>query len=566
MPRARASELLLILPFLSMLSQPVAAQTTDSATSIAAAITHLREREYDKAARILEAITTREPGNARAWALLGSVFQSAGELDRALVAHLKAVKFDQTAPNAMYNAGVVFALKGDKHQAFEWLGKAKASGRVDVTQIGIDPDAETLRDDPRYKQLFPTPAEFEDPFVEDVEIIQEWRGEALGDEFGWIARNIGDVDGDDVNDVTTSAPSASANGGDRSGKVYVFSGRTGKMLWKRAGEPGNRLGLGVEGAGDVDADGTPDVIAGAPGAGKAYIFSGRNGVTLLTLDAEDPGDLFGRKVSDLGDVNRDGHDDVIVGAPGNDGAGDGAGRAYVYSGRDGSILLALDGEKAGDAFGSSAAGYVAEGRTIVVVGAPNAGPGNKGRTYVYSELRSTPAFVVDSDETGANLGGMFVSVVGDVNGDRIPDIYASDWSNSALGQMTGRIYVHSGADGIRVLTLTGEAGGDGFGIGPADAGDVDGDGYDDLIIGAWRYGGAAPAGGKVYLFSGRDASLLDTYTGKVPGETLGFDATGVGDVNGDGAIDFLLTSAWSAINGTRSGRMYIVSGRKVAQR
>jgi hypothetical protein len=271
------------------------------------------------------------------------VFQSAGELDRALVAHLKAVKFDQTAPNAMYNAGVVFALKGDKHQAFEWLGKAKASGRVDVTQIGIDPDAETLRDDPRYKQLFPTPAEFEDPFVEDVEIIQEWRGEALGDEFGWIARNIGDVDGDDVNDVTTSAPSASANGGDRSGKVYVFSGRTGKMLWKRAGEPGNRLGLGVEGAGDVDADGTPDVIAGAPGAGKAYIFSGRNGVTLLTLDAEDPGDLFGRKVSDLGDVNRDGHDDVIVGAPGNDGAGDGAGRAYVYSGRDGSILLALDG-------------------------------------------------------------------------------------------------------------------------------------------------------------------------------------------------------------------------------
>jgi hypothetical protein len=64
MPRARTSELLLILPFLSMLSQPVAAQTTDSATSIAAAITHLREREYDKAARILEAITI-----GRSWVL-----------------------------------------------------------------------------------------------------------------------------------------------------------------------------------------------------------------------------------------------------------------------------------------------------------------------------------------------------------------------------------------------------------------------------------------------------------------------------------------------------------------
>jgi hypothetical protein len=55
--------------------------------------------------------------------------------------------------------------------------------------------------------------------------------------------------------------------------------------------------------------------------------------------------------------------------------------------------------------------------------------------------------------------------------------------------------------------------------------------------------------------------VLDTFTGKVPGETLGFDATGMGDVNGDGVIDLLVTSAWSAINGTRSGRMFIVSGR-----
>jgi hypothetical protein len=108
--------------------------------------------------------------------------------------------------------------------------------------------------------------------------------------------------------------------------------------------------------------------------------------------------------------------------------------------------------------------------------------------------------------------------------------------------------------------LSGEAAGDGFGIGPADAGDVDGDGQADLIVGAWQQGSAAPGGGKVYLYSGRTGELLWQVTGKVMGETFGFDATGIGDVDGDGAIDFLLTSAWSSVNGPRTGRVYILAG------
>jgi len=98
-------------------------------------------------------------------------------------------------------------------------------------------------------------------------------------------------------------------------------------------------------------------------------------------------------------------------------------------------------------------------------------------------------------------------------------------------------------------------------VGPADAGDVNGDGYDDLAVGAWQYAGAAPSGGKIYVLSGRDGSVLMTVTGNVPGETLGFDSTGLGDVNGDGVPDLLVTSAWSAINGFRSGRVFIISGR-----
>jgi hypothetical protein len=157
---------------------------------------------------------------------------------------------------------------------------------------------------------------------------------------------------------------------------------------------------------------------------------------------------------------------------------------------------------------------------------------------------------------------MFVSVLGDMNGDGIPEIYASDWANGAKGPQTGRVYVHSGADGARLLTLTGEASGEGFGTSPSDAGDLDGDGCADLAVGAWQHASAAPGGGKVSVFSGCSGELVWALTGKVMGETLGFDSTGMGDVDGDGAGDLLVTSAWSFVNGPRSGRVYVVAGRR----
>jgi hypothetical protein len=252
-----------------------------------------------------------------------------------------------------------------------------------------------------------------------------------------------------------------------------------------------------------------------------------------------------------------------VGAPGNKTTGEGAGCGYVYSGTNGSILLKLYGERAGDAFGSAVAGYKDKAHAFLIVGAPAAGPKKNGRVYVYSGLTDKPSFAIEADETGTGLGLMFLSVVGDLNGDKTPDVYATDFTNNARGTATGRIYVHSTSDGRRLLTLTGQTEGEGFGIGPGDAGDVNKDGYDDLVVGAWRYSVAASSGGRVYLFSGKDGSLMGTITCRIPGDTFGFDATGIGDVDGDGVIDFLLTSAWSGVNGYRSGRAFIISGKSV---
>jgi hypothetical protein len=523
------------------------------------AMARLQAQDPAGALAIAEQIVAREPGNARAWRVLGVAAKGTKDLDRAMAAFRKSLELEPANSTALYNIGVVYALKSDRDRAFEWLGKAKATHRIDMTQIQPDADLASLRDDPRFAALLPVPADFAAPFVEDVKILREWDGEAMNDQFGWIARPIGDVDGDGITDIVTSAPGTPGPGTTAPGRVYLYSTKTGKLLWKVDGTGNDRLGTGVEGAGDTNKDGVPDLIASAPGAGHAYVYSGKDGHVLFTMTAEDPADNFGAHASGVGDVNGDGYDDVIVGAPRNAATGAGTGRAYVYSGKDGKVLLTLSGEHAGDGFGAAVAGGRRGSRVFLIVGAPGAGGTHSGRSYVYTSLTQTPAFVIDSDETGAALGGMFLSVLGDADGDRIPDIYASDFTNSAKGPSTGRIYVHSGKDGHRLLTLTGEGAGEGFGIGPANAGDVNHDGHEDLIVGAWQYAGAAPSGGRAYLYSGKDGALLKTYTGKIAGETFGFDAVGVGDIDGDGTIDLLITSAWSGIKGFHAGRMFVIS-------
>lgn len=546
---------------LGLLATTGARAQGDTAVTVARGASLVQAGKYPEAIQLLTALTEREPQNGRAWHFLGLAHYFSRNYPVALAANLRAAEIPQTRPAALYNAGLMYALLGQKDSAFAFLFRAKETGRMDVTQISGDSDAVSLRTDPRYPRLFPTREEYARPFVEPVTILGEWSGEAEGDQFGWIARNAGDLDGDGRADFVTSSPSNGA-GGANAGKVYAYSTRSRELLWSRSGQPGERLGTGVEAAGDINRDGVPDVIAGAPGGEVVYLYSGKDGTTLRTLTAPVRGAGFGGgAVTDLGDVNGDGYDDVAVGAPQDDSTGQDAGRAYVFSGRDGSIMLTLAGDSAGSRFGSSVGGGTSNRTSWIVVGAPGAGPRKTGRTYVYRDLGETPSFHIDSDSTGAALGAMFVSVVGDVNHDGTDDVYAADFPNAARGPSTGRVFVHSGKDGKPLLTITGESAGNGFGVGPADAGDVNGDGHDDLAVGAWQFAGAAPSGGKIYVISGRDGSTLRTVTGQLPGETLGFDSTGIGDVNGDGVPDLLVTSAWSTINGFRSGRVFVLSGK-----
>jgi tetratricopeptide (TPR) repeat protein len=512
--------------------------------------THMSAGRFAQADSILEALVKQSPDNFQAWLALGNTRRSLGRVDEAAVAFQRVM----ASPMRPQGAQALFLLYANAKRlddAAPLLDTLRLLNAPDFSQLALAPAVQNLRADKRFAMLFPDSASFSRPFVEDVKIIHEWRGEKAGEEFGWIARAIGDVDGDRVNDVVVSATQNPPLGA-RAGKLYVYSGKSGKLLWRKDGAPGAALGISVEAAGDVNRDGVPDVVAGAPGMNSIFVYSGKDGAELYRLRGDSADIDLGRSAAGIGDFNGDGYADIVGGAASAQAS---AGRAYVFSGKNGDRLLTLNGTRAGESFGSAVAG----GGGLFVIGAASGGPNQRGRVYMYNRLDTVPAFVKEADATGGAFGGMFTSILGDVDKDGTDDVFVSDFANSANGPGSGRVYVFSGKTGAVLRTITGEGGA--FGTSASDAGDVDGDGAPDLVVGSWQWKTPAWSGGRVQVFSGRDGRLLRTITGRVPGETLGFDAVGVGDVNGDGAVDFLLTSAYSLVNGPRSGRVYVISGK-----
>src|SRR3954466_7160218 len=172
--------------------------------ALGSAIARLQANYPAGAARILEEVTKREPANGRAWRNLGLARQMLKDLDQSAAAYQRALDVEPSMPMPLYNLGVVYALKQDRDRAFEWLQRAKASKKIDMSQAAVAPELAFLKADPRFAALLPVRADFEHPFVEDVRILHEWDGDAAQDQFGWIARNLGDVDGDAITDVVTS--------------------------------------------------------------------------------------------------------------------------------------------------------------------------------------------------------------------------------------------------------------------------------------------------------------------------------------------------------------------------
>jgi FG-GAP-like repeat/Tetratricopeptide repeat len=512
----------------------------------------IQANDHKGAIPILEDFTKKFPQRLGALNMLAGAYRQTGDLDKALAAYRTLEQARPFQAQAFYGIAAIHAARKERAQAFTYLEKLRRTGSYDLDSLRTDPLFASIRNDHRFKALMPKPSDFERPFVENVKVLYELRGKTKGEQFGWVARRVGDVDKDGAQDFATSSPTY----GTSAGRVFTYSGKSGKLLWQVTGQPNESLGFGVERAGDTDADGVPDVVAGAPGSGYAYVLSGKDGHVLRKIGTGNAAESFGRTASTAGDLDGDGHADVLVGAPGMNG---GAGKAFVYSGKTGEELAAWDGEKASDGFGNMVAGPIDARHPLLLIGASGAGPRGTGRVYLYRGLSDKPAATFDSDETGAAFGGMFLSVVGDVNADGVPDLYISDFPNQAKGPATGRIYVYSGADASLLTTITGETAGDGFGIGVADAGDVNRDGHADLVVGAWQYSGAAPSAGKVYLHSGANGALLKAITCRTAGDTFGFDTTNLGDVDGDGTVDLLLTSAWSGVNGFQSGRLFVVS-------
>ncbi len=333
-------------------------------------------------------------------------------------------------------------------------------------------------------------------------------------------------------------------------------------------------GWSVSGAGDVNGDGYADVIVGAPlndknarGSGSAQVLSGKDGVTLYSFEGRSPYERLGDAVSGAGDVNGDGYADVIVGAPFDMGYPDANSvKAWVFSGRDGGALLTFKGEDTGlDQFGKavSGAGDVnRDGYADVIIGAPfgRKTANTVGSATVFSGKDGGALFTFTGD-SDAHEFGHSVSGAGDVNGDGYADvIVGAPWDLNG-GLKGGKAWVFSGKDGGVLFTFNGDSAGAIFGWSVSGAGDVNGDGYADVIVGAPYDDNNGLDSGRSRVFSGKDGGVLFTFNGDSAGDLLGWSVSGAGDVNRDGYADVIVGAPYDDNNGLDSGSARVFSGK-----
>ena len=415
-----------------------------------------------------------------------------------------------------------------------------------------------------------------------------WTAEGDQDyaQFGIYVAAAGDVNGDGYDDVLVAAwgwddvvccPFDSAPD---AGRVWVWHGSPAGLsatpAWTVSSyQTGANMGYSAGTAGDVNGDGYDDVVVGTrswdngpwANAGRAQVFLGSAGglatTPVWTIDNTQSGAELGVSVAGAGDVNADGYDDVVVGAYLNDSAYADEGGAWLYLGGAAGPSLtpswARFGGQSGAQFGISVApagDTNGDGYADVIVGAWGYDNGHvdEGAAFLFTGsmagLSAAPVWTVEADQTSALLG-YAVGTAGDLNGDGFADVVVGAHQFDATSVVDrGRVQVFpgsaSGPPAAAPITLLGSQAGELFGVAASTAGDVNGDGYGDLIVGALGYDGGQADEGRVQVFLGSAAvpstTASQTIESNQANRYFGTIVGTAGDVNGDGFSDVIESS------------------------
>ncbi len=415
-----------------------------------------------------------------------------------------------------------------------------------------------------------------------------------GAAFGVAVASAGDVNGDGFSDLLVGAHRFS-NPETNEGNVFLFRGGSAGLetsaWWTGQGNQADAFyGTSVAGIGDVNGDGYSDVLIGAPSydsgevdEGAAFLYLG--GASALTtfgtvFQSNQAGAMFGTSVASAGDINADGYADAIVGGLYFDAPLADAGRSWVYAGSSPaflSLLTTLDGDQNSGHFGSrvaSAGDVNGDGRSDVIIGARSYdfGHTDEGRAYLYkgSELTATSLSPVWTSESNqANARCIDAASAGDVNGDGFDDFLVTYAEYDSDLQDEGRALLFLGsASGLGTsaawTTESGQA--NAYLMRAASAGDVNGDGYDDVFVGSSGYDeGQFVDRGRAQVFLGSASGLALTaawtFLGSTNGAGVGYSGGSAGDVNGDGYSDVLVGAPlFSDANTSAEGKAFLFLG------